>query len=202
MTKFVAITMRVDDVLSYRERRDAIDQNWYDFITECGYTPILLPNKLTVVKELLSSIQLSGIILSGGNSLVKYDGDAPERDEIERYCIKFAETVKVPLIGVCRGMQVIADYYENNLVNIPNHVAVKHQIVDANNIERTVNSYHNMGIESIKSPLRINAQSKDGSIESISHTIFQIIGIMWHPERETPFELEDINLFSNFFKNK
>jgi putative glutamine amidotransferase len=51
------------------------------------------------------------------------------------------------------------------------------------------------------SPLEIMANTRDQSIEAIKHQSKPIYGIMWHPERETPYSEHDLNFFTNIFSN-
>ena len=86
----VLYTQRVEIVKSYGERRDCADQNIAKFILACGFLPVPIPNVKEVAEKMVSSMKPSGIIFTGGNSLVKYGGDAPERDETERYLLQQA----------------------------------------------------------------------------------------------------------------
>ena len=52
----------------------------------------------------MSSLKINGIILSGGNNI----GDVKERDITETYLLKYAETNEIPVLGICRGMQMLA----------------------------------------------------------------------------------------------
>ena len=82
ITKIVFYTQRVEFIKSYGERRDCADQNIPRFIEACGYLPVPLPNISNIVRQMLELMNPAGIVLTGGNSLVKYGGDAPERDEV------------------------------------------------------------------------------------------------------------------------
>ena len=78
--KTVIFTQRVEIIESYNERRDCADQRIAEFIKECGFLPIPIPNNPDILNDAISQIEPCGIILTGGNSLVKYGGNAPERD--------------------------------------------------------------------------------------------------------------------------
>ena len=82
--KRIAVTQRVDMISSHEERRDALDQRWIPFLQTINLLPILVPNNIPYVQQLIGDKSIDGILLTGGNSLVKYGGDAPERDEIEK----------------------------------------------------------------------------------------------------------------------
>jgi putative glutamine amidotransferase len=188
--KVILYTQRVEIVKSYGERRDCADQNIPRFIEACGYLPIPLPNVWSVAEETFDKLQPAGIILTGGNSLEKYGGDAPERDEVEQKLLDYAIKHAIPVYGFCRGMQVILDYYGCKLCNVSGHVAVHHKISGELG-EFEVNSFHNQACLCVEKPLEILAQTEDGVIEAVCDKEKHILATMWHPEREQPFTAED-----------
>ena len=197
----VLYTQRVEIVEAYGERRDCADQRICQFIQACGYVPVPLPNDVDIVRYLINqfSTWLSGIILTGGNSLVKYGGNAPERDQTDRGVIELAVKEKIPLYGFCRGMQSILDYFGNDLVNVDGHVAVRH-IIQGRETCCEVNSFHNQGCVKIKnSDLFAEMLSEDGVVEMIRHRNCPILGTMWHPEREEIFSEWDIQNVQELF---
>ncbi|MBD5523496.1 MAG: C26 family cysteine hydrolase domain-containing family [Lachnospiraceae bacterium] len=196
--KIVLYTQRVEVVESYGERRDCADQNIPRFIEACGYLPIPLPNIRDIAEKLIEQIRPSGIILTGGNSLTKYGGDAPERDEAERRILDVSLGCDIPVCGFCRGMQVILDYFDCELEQVQGHVAVHHKILGALG-ELEVNSFHNQACYRVKDPLEVLAQAQDGVIEAIRHKEKRILGTMWHPERENPIINADIRLVRGLF---
>ena len=204
--KIVLFTQRVEVIESYNERRDCADQRIPEFIRACGYLPIPVPNNPIVAASMVDAIHPAGIILTGGNSLVKWGGNAPERDITDRTMIEIAVTKNIPLYGFCRGMQSILDYYKEELVQVKGHVAVRMQLEGVTdfiygNFNREVNSYHNQGCVEIKNPdLAILAKAEDGVIEAICLRGGHILGTMWHPERENPFKDADIKMVQNLFE--
>jgi N5-(cytidine 5'-diphosphoramidyl)-L-glutamine hydrolase len=205
--KRIGITQRVEYVQSYSERRDCLDQRWSAFVFELGCIPIPLPNVLTeIVPTLLDELILDGIILSGGNSINSLnpnaDDTAPERDAFEYALLDAALDRNLPVIGVCRGMEMINVYFGGKLSLIRGHVAVRHSIssIEAGyNFPETVNSYHNWGIslDDLANELKPIAVENDNYVEAFKHTEKSLTGIMWHPEREEPFYFLDIELFKS-----
>ena len=98
--KTIIYTQRVDIITSYNERRDCTDQMIPRFLRYCGYIPIPIPNVPELAKDILTEINPTGVFLSGGNSLVKYGGDAPERDETEKILVEFAIKNNLPVFGI------------------------------------------------------------------------------------------------------
>lgn len=197
--KLVLFTQRVDIIAQYHEKRDCADQRISEFIYYCGYLPIPVPNNINICNEMLRKLPLSGIVLTGGNSLVQYGGDSPEKDAIDRLLISWAVTNQVPLYGFCRGMQSVLDYFGYELVNVKSHVAVRHKIHPEG---RSVNSFHNQGILEFppNGPLDVLDKAEDGVVEAVGHKSYPIVATMWHPERENPFNIADKNRMINLFR--
>ena len=130
---------------------------------------------------------------------------ALERDEFEKTFIDYALNKKLPIIGVCRGMQMINLFMGGALSPITGHVATKHVIKSSKNkkqFNRTVNSYHSWGIKPTELAPNLQPIAFDGNgcIESFESTALKILGLMWHPEREKKFNPLDIQLIGSFLK--
>ena len=194
----IFVTQRVDILQDRNETRDSLDQKWVLLLMHCGLLPILIPNNVQAAEALYKTISPSGLLLTGGNSLVTYGGDAPLRDATEKRLLDIFITAQKPVLGVCRGMQVIQDKYGQELTPITGHIAQKQQIKHKG-ILRTVNSYHELGTRNNNTLLSIDAQSQDGVIKAISHPNAPVVGIMWHPEREEEFCEHDIKFIKEFF---
>lgn len=198
MKKTVIYTQRVEIIEGYQERRDCADQNIPLFLEACGYLPVPVPNVISDLAILVETINPAGIVLTGGNSLVKYDGTAPERDETDYRLIEIALKKNIPLYGFCRGMQSVLDYFGCELENVQGHVAVRH-IVDGEWEHMEVNSYHNQACRELKEPLQAMARTEDGVVEAASYPEKNMIVTMWHPEREKPFKDTDIERVRKLF---
>ena len=199
MRKIVIYTQRIEIIESYGERRDCADQRISQFLETCGYIPVPVSNVISDLTAFVDAVNPMGILLTGGNSLEKYGGDAPERDRTDYHLIDIALCKNIPLYGFCRGMQSVLDYFECSLGNVTGHVAVRHMI-DGIWGKREVNSYHNQACRELKKPLQVMAQSEDGVIEAAAYPEKKIIVTMWHPERETPFQEMDIMRVRNLYE--
>jgi N5-(cytidine 5'-diphosphoramidyl)-L-glutamine hydrolase len=205
--KRIAVTQRVYETSSFGERRDALDQKWIKFLMSVDLLPVLLPNQLDCAKKIIKENQIDGILLTGGNSLVRYGGDAPERDKLEYFLLDWAMRKNIPLLGVCRGMQIIQDKFENGLEVVSNHVGKRHALVVKNDCRLSdvvksisdVNAYHDYGTREVSGKLVSVATSFDGIVMAVEHYEKKIFGVMWHSEREYPFREQDKNLFREIF---
>lgn len=196
MNKQIAITQRVQVVEQTGERRDALSQEWAVFAETCGFCPVILPNHLPAVERILSQTPLDGILLTGGNDLSAYGGDAPERDEVEEFLIAQSIQKKLPLLGVCRGMQMLLSFFGTPLQRISGHIRVDHPLDNGD----IVNSYHGWGATTCPPPLYPRAWGLDGVLEAVGHQEYPWIhGIMWHPERYFPPRLRDVRWMKEVF---
>ena len=196
--KAVGVTQRVEIVPDYGERRDCLDQAWTKFLISCDLLPVLLPNVVEAALALCEKSGVAGLVLTGGNDLAALGGDAPERDETENALLDFAERQALPVLGVCRGMQVIQQRVGNPLRRVEGHVAQR-QVIRINNEPAEVNSYHHFGAFESQPPLDVWAVADDGVVKAIRHSAKPITGIMWHPERCSPFRAADVELFRQVF---
>lgn len=149
-------------------------------------------------RKMILELKPAGIVFTGGNSLTKYGGDAPERDETEYAMLKLALQYNIPVYGFCRGMQTILDFYGCELNNVTGHVAVRHDI-EGTLGKRNVNSFHNQACLHANDLVEVLARTEDGVIEAVRIKSQKIAATMWHPEREQNFKKEDIELVQKLF---
>lgn len=202
----VGVTQRIDYIADRGELRDALDQRLSQWLVHAGFLPIVIPNILSdlnysrepALKNWLQAVKPGALILSGGNDI----GEYPERDATERYLLSWAEGKQVPVLGICRGLQMMAVWAGANLIRREGHVGSQHQLVVPDQKQEwsaNVNSYHNLVLEFCPDGFEVAAQSEDGSIEAIKNIKLPWEGWMWHPEREMPFSPQDINRLKRLF---
>jgi gamma-glutamyl-gamma-aminobutyrate hydrolase PuuD len=197
--KKVAITQRVSVVPEYGERRDCLDQAWPRFLAACGLMPLALPNVIEVAVALCAGADVTGLVLTGGNDLAALGGDAPERDATENAVLDVAESRGLPVLGVCRGMQVVQQRCAIPLRRVEGHVT-RSQVIRVDGEPTEVNSYHRFAAFESRPPLDVWAVADDGVVKAIRHAAHSTTGIMWHPERMDPFAAADVALFRRVFK--
>ncbi len=195
--KKVIVTQRVDVFPDRGERRDALDQRWPAFLFRCGLIAVPVPNHPEHASRLFDD-SIGGLILTGGNDLENYGGDAPERDATERHLLDIARKRGIPVLGVCRGMLLLLDQAGMALSRVEGHVATMHALrVDGTS--RKVNSYHHMAAFDAGIQMRVTARADDGVIEAFVDETEPRAGIMWHPERCAPFDSSDILFVQRLF---
>jgi len=196
--KLIALTQRVEIDPAHGERRDALDQRWAAFLSACGCDAAPIPNAGAGTTAWLEATKPDGLILTGGNDLAALGGNAPERDETEASAVAWATARRLPVLGVCRGMQFLAHQSSGKLEKIAGHIATRHGIKGVLP-ERTVNSYHQWAVREVDDHWNVLVRAPDGSIESMAHQRDPILGVMWHPERETPFQAADLDMIRHHF---
>jgi len=199
----IVISQRVEVRLSglaEPERRDELDQRWSQLLEAAGLLPFPVPNFLTAetLGDWLEALQPTGMLLSGGNSLVSCEGDAPERDASEDLLLAWARRQQLPLLGVCRGMQVVQAAFGVRLQRVPGHVQAS-QVIEINGKQQSVNAYHHWGALDSVPELTVWARAADGVVKAVRHAHEPLQGIMWHPERLRPFRAADLALLRQIF---
>ena len=196
--KIIGVTQRVEPHPRHPERRDLLDQRWAPFLHRVGALPWILPNHPETARAALGSVEMAGILLTGGNTPAAYGGDAPERDRTEELCIRWAVRNALPLLGVCRGMQMIQHHFGVRLRPVAGHVAPR-MTLRVEGVPTELNSYHTLGATECPAPLVPWATADDGTVKAVRHRELPIAGIMWHPERIAPFRAWDIGYFRQLF---
>ncbi len=161
--------------------------------------------------------RLDGLLLSGGADLnplfVGEDpvealhGINPIRDRFELGLIRLAYDRQIPMLGICRGIQMLAAALSGTIVQdiataMPDTPLVKHSqdaprttathfvtAEDGSLMHQlfgkcfTVNSFHHQAVDEPGEHFRVTARSADGVVEAIESTEFKsIVGVQWHPE--------------------
>lgn len=177
------------------ERRDMLDQRWSVLIERLGACPLGLSNRVADVAAYLDALALDALVLTGGNDLSILPGAAdaaPERDRFEALAYRHFLHCRKPVLGVCRGAQVINHLSGGSLVRARGHAGSRHGVTWAQQLApywdcpAEVNSYHNWAIPSdgLAPVMRAAAWAHDGTIEAFYSERDQVQAILWHPERE------------------
>lgn len=208
----VAITQRVVEHTGYRERRDALAQDWAHWLARTYPRATLLPvpNALHDVRTWLDVVTPDALILSGGNGW----GEAPERDQTEQLILDWFRERRSPVLAACRGLQAVnvmlggtitrdlASSRGTSHVAIDHEISLSHEYLPGDHPQEpvVVNSYHDDGVlvDQVAPTLHVFARSGD-VVEGLTHAAEDILAIQWHPERAHPASAFTDQLIRAFF---
>jgi microsomal dipeptidase-like Zn-dependent dipeptidase/gamma-glutamyl-gamma-aminobutyrate hydrolase PuuD len=203
--------------VNHKEGSSRIADAYVNAVIKAGGTPVLIPltTDAAVLEETVSKID--GLILSGGGDIyaplfgeelhptvTDYQID---RDRYDLALVRLATERQMPVLGICRGQQVINVAFGGTLVqDIPSHVVDSkivhnqeeareiathsvriapgsrlHRITDVETI--FVNSFHHQSVKVVAPGFEPVAWAEDGVIEAIESTEEKVVwGVQWHPE--------------------
>lgn len=198
---------------------NTLNYNYIRAVLMAGGTSVLIP--VTSCDESIEDyIKLvDGIIFTGGVDLAPlYYGENPikevhsisaERDENELKLFEKVYGTNIPILGICRGMQLInvalkGTLYQDINAQLPDSLghypkntkpdvlyhsvkleedSILFEIFKDHDIK--VNSIHHQSVKDLGQGLKVSAYSQDGIIEAIESTSTDaqfILGVQWHPE--------------------
>ena len=176
------------------------------FVDRFSALPVLLHPILPGPHLNIEANQCDALLLPGGIDVSAsfYHQDADEFSDyydgfldIEEFLLIDAfMQKKKPILGICRGMQMLQVYFHGSLE--PHFDTISHQQDHLHIVqlakktylrqlytkELLVNSYHHQRVTEIAPELIVDAFCKDGTIEAFHHPIYPVLGIQWHPELE------------------
>jgi putative glutamine amidotransferase len=225
--RLFAVTMDVRDA---RRPADYLRQAYVRLLQEIGVVPLLVPNVLDAPQDYVMALRAEGLILTGGGDVApaRYGqpnrgsrGIAPERDETEWRLLDLALARGWPVLGICRGLQVLNLYLGGSLIqDLPSHDGrfLPHDSDDPHAVDlvdeavaallgtRTLltNTYHHQGVTAaeLAPDLIPFAVCSDGVIEGVRHPALPVLAVQWHPERPTPSAQADRRLLNAFLRGE
>jgi putative glutamine amidotransferase len=195
-------------------------RNYIDAVQRAGGLAVLLPPDPELVPEPEQALELiDGLLLAGGADIdpASYGQQAhaethdtvPERDAFEIALTRAAIECDLPVLGICRGMQLINVALGGTLTqHLPEHLGHQehrrvlgsfdgsdHDVDVANGTlamrviggaRHATKSHHHQGVDRLGEGLRVSASSPfDGLIEAVElpQRSF-VLGVQWHPEAD------------------
>ena len=180
-------------------------QNYIDAINGMGATPIPCENYDVSVEDYDGLILCGGCDINPGRYGVELNGSKKINDELDENEFKLAKLfieAKKPVLGICRGCQLLNVYFGGSLYqhidNAEEHVSddktvdLVHTVTTKENSilhrlyggELVTNSYHHQAVKVLGKGLIESARTTDGTTcEAIEHTSLPVFGVQWHPER-------------------
>ncbi len=200
--------------VSLKQSVHKVNDNYIKALEKAGCAVVVIPQ---VDDDIIKGIveHLDGIVLTGGDDVdpALYQEEKSNyvkktdvnRDRYEMAILKHAVKRKLPVLGICRGCQLINVYFGGNLYQDnrlcpsntlkhrtpSNKPATMHNIVVRNDsfLEdilgevAVVNSYHHQSVHKLGKDLMKIALSNDGIVEGIQHKVLPIVGLQFHPEK-------------------
>jgi putative glutamine amidotransferase len=212
--KKIGVTTYIDTC--GKKNRNMISTSSVKAIDSVDAIPIVIP--LSVNHNKLEGYidTLDGIIFTGGVDInpflyghepmdhTKHVSDI--RDSVEMHLLRLAIKKGIPVMGICRGFQLINIYYGGTLyqdINSEYNTDIDHQgkkaganglshdvtLVEDSKVFKVykqkklgVNSMHHQAIHLLGKGLRVTASADDGIIEAVEHMVDNVMGVQWHPE--------------------
>lgn len=201
---------------NYTQETCTLAEGYYQSVLKAGGIPFIIPPfyETDRLGELLD--RLDGIIFSGGGDInplllgeepiKELHSITPERDQQELLLARLAYDRQIPMLGICKGIQIInaalgGTLYQDIHTQMEG-IRIKHNqdqdrrypshqvTISRGSIlekifgtELAVNSFHHQACKSAAPGLKVTAMSSDGVIEAIESDEFKsIMGVQWHPE--------------------
>ncbi|MBQ8656722.1 MAG: membrane dipeptidase [Prevotella sp.] len=205
---------------NYGDSECRLTEAYYKSVLRAGGVPVIIP-PLNDTDAIINTLDhIDGLLLSGGADMNPlYVGEDPsprlgninaERDVPELLITRLAYNRQLPILGICRGIQVLAAALGGHVAQDIKDAAgqrLKHS-QDARRDEAThtvsvepdsilsgiydlsaqdatlfVNSFHHQAVDNPGKRFRVTATAPDGIIEAVESREFKsIMGVQWHPE--------------------
>jgi putative glutamine amidotransferase len=167
-----------------------------------GGAPVAIPVGPAADEAASLVAAADALVLSGGDDVglpgASFRADRVDavRDETERQLVELARGYGLPILGVCRGMHVLAVMGGGTLEEVAGHATYASgpsrshpvELVAASRLRRaldvgrfTANSFHHFAVVAVGDN-RVVARAADGVVEAIEHPERWEIGVQWHPE--------------------
>ncbi|MEG2176872.1 MAG: gamma-glutamyl-gamma-aminobutyrate hydrolase family protein [Oscillibacter sp.] len=156
-------------------------------------------------REIQAAIGCDGLLLPGGGDLAPWrygQGDCGSRrgdvtrDEAELTLAAQFAALNKPILGICRGMQLLNVYFGGTLLqDIPGHNARDGEdslhtakaapsfLTALYGAEHVINSAHHQAVDRLGGGLQAVQWAQDGVVEALCHETLPVWGVQWHPER-------------------
>jgi gamma-glutamyl-gamma-aminobutyrate hydrolase PuuD len=176
-----------------------VNTNYLDFIYKVGHPVIILPESYDNFKEIY---KIDALLLPGGADIdpkrytdVPMYGTYNSNTWLEHFDTKILPNLlgKLPIFGICRGLQSLNVIFGGTLRNLWWHPYSINEMDETHKIEITgkkepmkVNSFHHQAIDKIAPNFIVEAKTNavdESVIEAISDYKKNIFAVQWHPER-------------------
>ena len=145
--------------------------------------------RVILCRDLYRSLDCGGLLLPGGGDI---RGPLPGT---ESFLIDSFARSRRPILGICRGLQALNVHWGGTLRDIPGHQLPRGDLVHPTRAEGlmarllgeapAVTSCHHQAVDRLAPPLQAVQWSPDGVVEAAVHRQLPVLGVQWHPERQS-----------------
>lgn len=197
-------------------KRTAVNTAYVQSVILSGGIPYMIPvtDNVEVLRQIVS--QLDGIVLTGGEDIQpdyysdtpdeKLEEVSPARDTFDLMVLKMATDRNIPILGICRGLQLMNVAFGGTLYqDLPTQhpSAINHRQKESGTIPThpvsiikgsklaeitgqemlQVNTFHHQAIRKLAPGFKVTAWAPDSVVEAIeAYPVRQILGVQFHPE--------------------
>lgn len=204
-------------------------------ILAAGGIPIILPfpEDIAQAKEIAEAAVkiFDGLLIPGGpdvdptlygeEPIMALGRTAYQRDHYEVALVKAAAAAGKPILGICRGIQLINVAFGGNLYqdlvtqnhqvrlkhsqnswgSFPTHhvnIAKDSRLFSSLGTRAYVNSRHHQAIKKVADNFKVVAKAPDDVIEAIESEDGNVLAVQWHPENLWQKDAQELNFFKEF----
>ncbi|WP_153930000.1 gamma-glutamyl-gamma-aminobutyrate hydrolase family protein [Limosilactobacillus walteri] len=210
--------------------RSYVNEDYVDSVIQNGGIPYIIPFNEQPDVTVAQVANVDGLILSGGHdidprlygeeSLPKIGDIWPDRDYFDMLLLREAEKQHKPVLGICRGAQLINVAHGGSLyqdISYRDGLTLKHNQGRTPDIESqsvtlettsylaklfgretlSVNTFHHQLINKVGAGLYAVGHAGDGVVEALENDDASVIGVQWHPEMLHRSDREMNKVFSD-----
>lgn len=188
----------------YENKKEIIGiyNRYLDYLESNGFIVLFLTKHN--IKYLINKIDCL-ILIGGGdvnphlyNKIDNFINFDSRLDNLEYYAISMSLNMNMPILGICRGLQILNVFFSGTLKEIPNTHNGLHTINMQNNYHKTTNSFHHQCIDVLASNFTVHSKTDDEVIEEIEDKKRMIFAVQYHPEINN--DLSVLEHFKSYFK--
>lgn len=220
------------------ESMQSLSAYYTDAVTAAGMTPLIFPSGQDPSEAARLVTLVDGVLVSGGDDVhpTSYGEEITfstrtnlAADEFELAVIDAARSADVPLLAICRGLQILNVAFGGTLRQEVTSAGGIHELIDEttdsddinarrhvvhfepgsiiqglySSEEAKVNTLHHQGIATLADDLIVEAMTDDGLVEAARYSgDWWALGVQWHPERMSGEHHNLFNVFRDVMANR
>jgi putative glutamine amidotransferase len=205
----------------------AAGRRYFHAVARAGGTPLMLPPILSLVDDVPDLLsRVDGVVLHGGGDVdPRHYGQEPsaeqlygivaEHDEVELAVVRAAVEADVPMLAICRGMQVLNVALGGTLVQ---HIGTEAHWMEYTEVSLDAGSHvakamgtespgachcvHHQALDRLGDGLHVTGRTADGIIHAAEIEAARwIVATQWHPEDSADTDPQQQGLFDDLVRH-